>query len=92
MQGWHLEGEELAAYVEGCMNELNFECASLHLEECGSCMEKTSAATEYPLDYPGLRRRVSRKQPSTWNRHLPGVQSISTPRLQLSLPLCCYLA
>jgi hypothetical protein len=48
MQGWHLEGEEVAAYVEGRMDELNFECASLHLEECGSCMEKTSAAFETP--------------------------------------------
>jgi hypothetical protein len=43
LQGWHLEGEELAAYLEGRMDELDFECASLHLEECSSCMDKTSA-------------------------------------------------
>jgi hypothetical protein len=85
LQGWHLADDELAAYVEGRMDDLDFECASLHLQECGPCMEKASAATEYPLEYAGLKRRASRKQqPSTWNRHLPSVESISTPRLQLA--------
>jgi hypothetical protein len=84
MQGWHLEGEELAAYVEGRMDELNFECASLHLEECGSCMEKTSAAFEYRLEHPRLSTIPRRKQPSTWSRYLQGFQSISSPRLQLA--------
>jgi len=85
MQGWHLEGEELAAYVEGRMDELNFECASLHLEECGSCMEKTSAAFEYRLEHPRLSPVARRKhQPSTWSRYLHGFQSISSPRLQLA--------
>lgn len=84
MQGWHLEGEELAAYVEGRMDELNFECASLHLEECGSCMEKTSAAFEYRLEHPRLSPIARRKQPSTWSSYLHGFQSISSPRLQLA--------
>jgi hypothetical protein len=84
MQGWHLEGEELAAYVEGRMDELNFECASLHLEECGSCMEKTSVAFEYRLEHPRLSPIARRKQPSTWSRYLHGFQSISSSRLQLA--------
>src|SRR5262245_8985124 len=42
MQGWHLEGEEFAAYVEGRSAALDFECASLHLRECSSCMSKVS--------------------------------------------------
>lgn len=66
------------------MDELDFECASLHLQECGSCMEKASAASEYPLEYTGLKRRASRREALTWNRYIPGVQSISTPRLQLA--------
>jgi hypothetical protein len=82
MQGWHLEGEELAAYVEGRMDELNFECASLHLEECSSCMEKTSAAFEYRLEHPRLSMIARRRQPSTWSSYLHGFQSISSPRLQ----------
>ena len=84
LKGWHLEGEELAAYVEGRMDELSFECASLHLEECSSCMEKTSAAFEYRLENPRVTRSARRKEPSTWSRYLPSVQSISSPRLQLA--------
>ena len=84
LKGWHLEGEELAAYVEGRMDELNFECASLHLEECGSCMEKASAAFEYRLEYPRLVTNARLKQPSTWSRYLPSVLSISLPRLRLA--------
>jgi hypothetical protein len=84
LKGWHLEGEELAAYVEGRMDELNFECATLHLEECGSCMEKTSAAFEYRLEHPRLSLIAGRKQPSCWSRYLHGLQSISTHRLQLA--------
>jgi hypothetical protein len=84
LKGWHLEGEELTAYVEGRMDELNFECASLHLEECGSCMEKTSSAFEYRLEYPRLRRSARRKEPSTWSRYHPSFQPMSLPRLQLA--------
>ena len=84
LQGWHLEGEELAAYVEGRMDELSFECASLHLEECSSCMEKTSAVFEDRLENPRMGTSARRKEPSTWSRYLPSVQSISSPRLQLA--------
>ncbi len=84
MQGWHLEGEELAAYVEGRLDELDFECASLHLEECGACMEKTSAAFEYRLEHPRLSAVAPSKQPSTWRRYVHGFQSISSPRLGLA--------
>ena len=55
MQGWHLEGEELAAYVECRMDKLDFECAILHLDECTSCNDDVSAAFEYRLRFPGLK-------------------------------------
>jgi hypothetical protein len=84
LKGWHLEGEELAAYVEGRMDELSFECASLHLEECSSCMERTSAAFEYRLENPRVRRSARRKEPSIWSRYLPSVLSTSLPRLRLA--------
>src|SRR5882724_4610260 len=92
LKGWHLEGEELAAYVEGRMDELSFECASLHLEECGSCMEKTSAAFEYRLENPRVTRISRRKEPSTWSRYLPSVQSISSPRLQVAAAAVLVIA
>jgi hypothetical protein len=75
----------LAAYLEGRMDELDFECASLHLEECSSCMEKTSAAFEDSLEYPRLSRSARRNHSLNWSRYLPSVQSISSPRLQLAL-------
>jgi hypothetical protein len=92
LQGWHLEGEELAAYLEGRMDELDFECASLHLEECSSCMEKTSAAFEHSLEYPRLSRSARRNHALTWSRYLPSVQSISSPRLQLALAAALVIA
>jgi hypothetical protein len=92
LQGWHLEGEELAAYVEGRMDELNFECASLHLEECSSCMEKTSAVFEDRLENPRMGTSARRKEPSTWSRYLPSVQSISSPRLQLAAAAVLVIA
>jgi hypothetical protein len=84
LKGWHLEGEELAAYVEGRMDELSFECASLHLEECGSCMETASGAFEYRLENPRVRRSARRKESSTWSRYLPSVLSTPLPRLRLA--------
>lgn len=92
LQSWHLEGEELAAYLEGRMDELDFECASLHLEECNSCMKKTSAAFEHSLEYPRLSRSARRNYALTWSRYLPNVQSISSPRLQLTLAAVLVIA
>ena len=91
LQGWHLEGVELAAYIEGRMDELDFECASLHLEECSSCMEKTSAAFEHSLEYPRLSRSARRNRALTWSRYLPSAQSFS-PRLQLALAAVLIIA
>ena len=92
LKGWHLEGEELAAYVEGRMDELSFECASLHLEECGSCMETTSAVFEDRLENPRMGTSARRKEPSTWSRYLPSVQSIPSPRLQLAAAAALVIA
>lgn len=92
LQGWHLEGEELDAYLEGRMDELDFECASLHLEDCSSCMEKTSAAFEHSLESPRLSRSAHRNHALTWSRYLPTVQPISSPRLQLALAAVLVIA
>jgi hypothetical protein len=92
MRGWHLEGRELAAYVEGRSDELDFECASLHLQECSSCMEKVSDAFEHTLEYPRSRRRASSKPSSFWNRRLPIFQITSLPRLRLAAAAVLLLA
>ena len=40
LKNWHLQGEELRAYVEGRMDELDLNYANLHLKECGWCEEE----------------------------------------------------
>lgn len=92
MRGWHLEGEELAAYVEGRSDELDFECATLHLQECDSCMEKVSAAFEHTLEYPRSNRSASSKQSSFWNKHLPDFQSTSLSRFRLAVAAALLFA
>lgn len=44
LRDWHLQGEELEAYLYGEMNdELDIDCANLHLEECRECRMKVMA-------------------------------------------------
>ena len=92
MRGWHLEGEELSAFVEGRSDELEFECATLHLQECSPCMEKVSAAFEHTLEYPRSNGRASSKPASFSPKYLPGFQSISLPRLQLAVAAALLFA
>ena len=84
MRGWHLEGEELAGYVEGRLDELDFECASLHLQECSSCMEKVSTAFERTLKYPRSASHAISKPSSLSNRPVPGFRSTFVPRAWLA--------
>lgn len=84
MRDWHLEGEELAGYVEGRLDELDFECASLHLQECSPCMEKVSAAFERTLEHPRSKKRARSKPSSFWSGHLSSFQSTSLPHLRLA--------
>ena len=65
MQDWHLEGEELAAYLAGTMDQLDFECAEFHLEECASCREKVSAAQGHRVfgSFVGAMRALPWRMP-----------------------------
>src|SRR5690348_16267759 len=38
-RSWHLQGEELKAYVAGQMDELDRSYANRHLRECAWCSE-----------------------------------------------------
>ncbi|PYP82254.1 MAG: hypothetical protein DMF61_26980 [Blastocatellia bacterium AA13] len=51
---WHLSEQELKAFVKGRMDELDFECANLHLEECDSCLERAAAVAERKSPLHGL--------------------------------------
>jgi hypothetical protein len=84
LKDWHLERDELGAYVEGRLEELDFECATLHLQECRSCMEKASAAFERTLEHPRSKIRALSNPSSFWNRYLPAFQATSLPRLRFA--------
>jgi len=47
LRGWHLQGEELKAYVAGQMDELDRGYANLHLKECAWCREEVSHFSEF---------------------------------------------
>jgi hypothetical protein len=66
LRGWHLQGEELEAYVAGQMDELDQNYANLRLRECTWCREAVSRFSEFTskLDFISqegmtrLKRRV----------------------------------
>ena len=40
LKGWHIQGEDLKAYVEGRMDQLDLDYANLHIAECAWCREE----------------------------------------------------
>src|ERR1700752_3735172 len=50
LKGWHLQGDELAAYLACQMNELDSSYASLHLRECDECRQVVSKTSAYGGD------------------------------------------
>lgn len=52
LQGWHLEGDELASYLAGSMDEVDLECARFHLEDCESCRAKVVEAKGRVISFP----------------------------------------
>lgn len=75
LKGWHLEGEDLKAYVEGRMDQLDLDFANLHLRECAWCREEVDSYSEFSkkLPYYLSKRHVPLKQPAAhgatrWSR------------------------
>jgi hypothetical protein len=66
LRGWHLQGEELKAYVAGQMDELDRGYATLHLRECAWCKEEVSHFSEFTskLEFYLSRRHTPLKPPA----------------------------
>ncbi len=75
MRDWHLEGEELAAYIEKRMDDLESECANLHLEECRSCQNAVENAIEYSLEQSRLKNHQANKKNVVWGSLLADLPS-----------------
>jgi hypothetical protein len=91
LKGWHLEGEELADYVDGTMSELDFNYARLHLKECSPCEQRASAASTNRVEYALSTRRMEEGL-SPWREYLSGFLSSTSPRSLLAAALALVIA
>ena len=77
LKDWHLQGEELKAYVEGSMDELDFDYANLHLADCGWCREEVIHYSEFTskLEYYLSKRHTPVKQTQARGSHFQKLRS-----------------
>jgi len=70
LRGWHLQGEELKAYVAGQMDELDRGYANLHLRECAWCREEVNHFSEFTskLEFYLSRRHAPLEPPRARSR------------------------
>ncbi len=78
LRGWHLQGEELKAYAQGRMDEVNQGYANLHLQDCGWCREEVSHFSEFTdkLEYYLSKRHVPLNQQRDSRRYFPKISAI----------------
>jgi hypothetical protein len=84
LKGWHLQGEDLKAYVGGRMDQLDLEYANLHLDECAWCREEVDNYSEFSNDlaYYLSKRHTPLQQPfihsgTRWSRvHVVGAAAM----------------
>jgi hypothetical protein len=69
LRGWHPGDEELAAYLEGPMDELDSDCIGLHLQECVQCRETLQATLEYRAEYFWPHKNGRKKSAQEWTRY-----------------------
>lgn len=84
LKGWHLQGQELADYVEGRMSELDFDYASLHLRECADCEQRVNDVLRGWVEHVPSTTRTTEKHRAPWRKYLPGLTSVSSPRWPLA--------
>ena len=73
LKHWHLQGEELKAYVEGRMDELDLSYANLHLKECGWCKEEVGHFSEFTskLEHYLSKRHAPIRQMPARGKYFP---------------------
>jgi hypothetical protein len=80
VRGWHLQGEELKAYVTGQMDGLDRVYANLHLKECAWCREEVTHFSEFTskLEFYLSRRHGPLKSPRTRGKFLDRLGALPT--------------
>jgi anti-sigma factor RsiW len=88
LRGWHLQGEELKAYVAGQMDELDRGYANLHLRDCAWCREEVSHFSEFTskLEFYLSRRHAPLKQPRVRRKYFqrPGAMPVAWTPVRLA--------
>jgi len=81
LKDWHLEGEDLRAYVEGRMDQLDLDFANMHLEGCEWCKEEVISFSEFnsKLSYYLSKRHRPTKRHSIEGRYIPELRNLSRP-------------
>lgn len=74
LNGWHLEGEELASYLEGGMSDVDFDYATLHLQECKTCEQRVDDASRNWPRAPSATS-TTEEHGKPWQEYLFGSQS-----------------
>ena len=85
LKGWHLEGEELTSYLEGGMSDVDYDYATLHLQECITCEQRVEDAS----NWPHARRTTSAtgEHGNPWGQYLLRPQAGPSARWQLAAAL-----
>ena len=92
LRGWHLEGQELADYVEGRMSELDFDYASLHLRDCTGCVQRVNEALAEWVEQTPPTKGATESDRVPWREYLPESFSTSSPRLRLAAALVMVIS
>jgi hypothetical protein len=86
LKGWHLEGEELADYLGGRMNQVDLDYARLHLQECGACKQRVyDSSNNWPENASSKGTHEEYETP--WREYLPAFRSTPSPRFRVAAAL-----
>jgi hypothetical protein len=92
LKGWHLEGQELTAYIRGQMDDLDTDYSRIHLRECAGCRQRVAEAREARTDKYISNNGNRRKLHVPWNLGIVGLDSISAARFRIPAIAAVILA
>lgn len=84
LKGWHLQGRDLRAYIDGKMSNVDADYTTVHLEACGECRQQVQSASEYGLAHSRLNGRQATRPPATLSSYVAGFDPFSSTRLRLA--------
>ena len=87
LKGWHLEGEELASYLEGGMSDVDYDYAALHLQECKTCEQRVEDASRNYYEHAPWTTVTTEEHGKPWRAYLLGSQSGLSARWQWAAAL-----